>query len=583
VLLCACSLLPNSAEKKAAEEAAAAAPHIELELSGVTGRLATNVRAYLSVTNKPCSVSLGYLAALGERSREEAREALRAYGYYAPVIKATVAPAGDCPVARVDIDPGPRVLLDKVELEVIGPGATDPAFQKELGEIELKSGDGLDHGAYARAKQLLEAVALERGYLEGFFVKHTLSVNPAALRADVALVFDSGPRYALGAIRIEQQPEFLDEALIRRFLEVEPGKPYDASVVGGYQLALSKSSYFDRVDVRPRLSSPENEAVPVEITLTPRNRHAIETGIGVSTDEGPRGRITYHNRRVNRYGHQFDAGVNGSKIEQKFSAAYRLPRAHPIDEWLTLQAGIRRRDVDAFTNTKSQFSISETKRRPWRWMETHFIELNREDYHVGGTKAVSSFLVPGVSWQRTVTNSDLLPTRGYNVNLELKGAAEALITDTSFARSLLSLAWVRGLPWRSRILTRGQFGALWVDDFSRLPPSERFFAGGDNSIRGYDIESLGPVDATGSVVGGTQLGIASIEFDHYFTEAWGIAAFADTGNAFGGDGRSTGLKTGVGIGLRWLSPVGPVRVDFAHPLDDPDHDFRFHLRIGPDL
>ena len=130
---------------------------------------------------------------------------------------------------------------------------------------------------------------------------------------------------------------------------------------------------------------------------------------------------------------------------------------------------------------------------------------------------------------------------------------------------------------------RGRLGALWAGEFDQLPPSERFFAGGDSSIRGYDIDSLGPVDASGQVIGGNKLGVISAEVDYYFTERWGFAVFVDSGNAFGGDGSSTGLQTGVGAGVRWRSPIGPIRVDIAHPLDDPSNNFRLHLRIGPDL
>ncbi|MDA0820977.1 MAG: autotransporter assembly complex protein TamA [Proteobacteria bacterium] len=583
MLLCSCSLLPNSAAKKKAAEAAAETPRIAVEIVGVDGALARNVHDHLSVTHKPCSVSKAYLAVLGKRGEEEAREALRAFGYYDPTVTASVVADSNCPVASLVIDAGQRVKLHTVEAELTGPGEADEGFSEKLKDIDLTSGSGLNHGDYSKAKQLFESVALERGYLEGKFVKHELRVNPDALRADIALVFDTGPRYQLGEVRIKQEPEFLDESLITRFLEGNEDAAYDASLVSNHHLALSKSSYFERVDVRPRLSSPENDTIPIDISLTPRDRHALDTGIGASTDEGIRGRFGYQNRRLNRFGHQFETMINGSFIEQKLSAAYRFPRAHPIDEWLSVHAGVRRREVDTFTTIETQISVTETKRRAGGWKETRFIELNRQDYAVSATEDTSNFLSPGINWRRTVTDNDLFPTRGYDINVELKAASEAIIADTSFLSSLISLAWIRGLPWNSRVLLRGHFGAIWVDEFRELPPSERFFAGGDNSIRGFDIDTVGPVDAANKVVGGTELGVVSVELEHYFTDTWGVAMFADTGNAFGGDGGATGLQTGIGLGVRWRSPVGPVRLDIAHPLDDPDNSFRIHMRIGPDF
>ena len=157
------------------------------------------------------------------------------------------------------------------------------------------------------------------------------------------------------------------------------------------------------------------------------------------------------------------------------------------------------------------------------------------------------------------------------------------ISDTSFITGIFNAQYLRALPFDFRTILRGNLGGMWVDEFRALPPSERFFAGGDKSIRGYDYQDLGPINSSGSVIGGRYLGVMSFELEKYFTDSWGAAAFIDSGNAFGGPGENTGLKTGAGLGLRWRSPVGPVRVDLAHPLDDDDTLFKLHLRIGPDF
>ena len=162
------------------------------------------------------------------------------------------------------------------------------------------------------------------------------------------------------------------------------------------------------------------------------------------------------------------------------------------------------------------------------------------------------------------------------------GSAEALISDVSFARALLNARHVRALPAGLRLLSRVHAGASWIDDFGRLPPSERFFAGGDTSIRGYDFQDLGPEDVNGKVVGGQYLAVGSVELEKSLSDAWGVATFVDAGNAFGGSGSATGVKVGIGAGVRWRSPIGPARIDLAHPLDS-DTVVRLHLRIGPDL
>ncbi|MBT8447476.1 MAG: autotransporter assembly complex protein TamA, partial [Gammaproteobacteria bacterium] len=442
--------------------------------------------------------------------------------------------------------------------------------------------DALHHGTYKSARGSLDALASEFGYLDAKYATARLAVVPEELTADIDWVFDSGPRYRFGPLQVTQEPESLRPELIDRLLEYEETRPYSVNEVARLNRALAQSGYFSRVDVRPRFDGAANQTIPLDVTVSPRNRHNLTTGIGVSTDETLRGRISYANRRLNRHGHRLSAGAKASFIEQTVSGEYQIPLEQPQDEWLTFQAGVRRENVDAFDSTDVQLSVSATKRRPWGWLETRFIELNRADFDIGGENDTSLFLIPGLRWHKAVADDDLYPRRGYRLNVELRGAADALLSDTSFASGRIDGLYIRPLPRAARLLLSANLGATWVDTFGDLPPSERFFAGGDRSLRGYNFESLGPLDADGQVIGGTYLGILSVEYEYPVFERWSLAAFVDSGNAFGGDGRNDGIKTSAGIGVRWRSPVGAVRVDLAHPFDTDDA-VMFHLRIGPDL
>lgn len=164
----------------------------------------------------------------------------------------------------------------------------------------------------------------------------------------------------------------------------------------------------------------------------------------------------------------------------------------------------------------------------------------------------------------------------------MQGATTALLSDTNFLQGTVKLRWIHALNNDNRLLARGTLGTTVVDNFEKLPPSLRFFTGGDATVRGYSYESIGPTDPDGAVVGGKNLLVASLEYEHRVWKEWGVAAFVDTGDAF--DGASPNLKTGVGVGVRWRSPVGPMRIDFASGLDRPPGDaFRFSFSIGPDL
>ena len=186
-----------------------------------------------------------------------------------------------------------------------------------------------------------------------------------------------------------------------------------------------------------------------------------------------------------------------------------------------------------------------------------------------------------MDWTRLVADDTLRPSAGHRLNFSLRGASDSLGSDTSFVQAAASAKWISSLPSSARILVRGELGTTWEDDFNALPPSARFFAGGDTSIRGYEFESLGPVDAHGQVMGGTSLAVASIEYEYSVGPCWSVAAFVDSGDAFRAAEFVT--HTGTGVGLRWQSPLGPIRFDVAKPRNGDDRKSRLHISLGPDL
>jgi translocation and assembly module TamA len=190
-------------------------------------------------------------------------------------------------------------------------------------------------------------------------------------------------------------------------------------------------------------------------------------------------------------------------------------------------------------------------------------------------------LQPGASWIRLRADNTIRPDHGDRLFFEVSAASDQLGSDTSFIQTIAESRWIRSLADRSRILARIRAGATWNRDFNELPPSARYFAGGDNSVRGYEFRSQGPVDADGDVVGGDRLLVASIEYEYELREKWSVATFYDAGNAF--HAGKLDAVAGFGIGARWQSPLGPIRIDVARPLDGIDRDLRLHISLGPDL
>jgi len=577
-LLTGCSTLGFGDD--ADPEQPASEPTVQISIEGLDERQQRNALAYLGLAKESCGAPEWRVRRRFAAADDDIARGLKALGHYQPTVRKSLERGEDCWRASFTVDPGPRVQVAEVAVTLGGEAAQDPAFAALLEDLPLVEGEPLDHGRYESTKRRLASLASSRGYLEARLTRSELRVDPRAGTARAVLHLESGPRYRLGALRVGDTG--LDEELVRRIVEHTPGEPYSADRLHGINQALADSGYFADVDVRPVVDEAAQGSVPVTVEATPRKRHLYSAGAGFATDTGPRVRLGYENRRINRRGHRLEARLRASLVQSDLTAEYRVPLRRPQSEWLTFSAAAMREDTDSFTSNTARIGARSTHLRG-RWLETRFLELSRDDFEVGRTEDTSTFLTPGLAYSRTESDGKLRPDRGWRLFAEVRAGAEGLLSETNVVRARLAAGWLRALPGGGRILTRAELGALASGDFDALPPSLRFFTGGDNSVRGYEFDSLGPRDAGGEVIGGRFLGVASIEYEHPITGAWSGAIFADAGNAFD-DEFDQDVKIGLGAGVRWQSPIGPLRLDLAHPLDDDtDTLLRLHLRLGPDL
>lgn len=557
-------------------------PKVVVTVTGVEADMGADVAAHTSIAGKNCDISESLFLRVSADVTDEVVLAMQAFGYYGAEATAKRIFESPCPRVEISVRPGEPVRVTAINLELTGPGADNPVFAEVRDAMPLKLDAPLRHAYYADSKALLQAVAQDNGYFDARFAHAELRVSPETGTAEVFWAFDTGGRYRFGPLNVTQDGGFLDEDLIRRLLEYQAGDDYSLDKVAAMNRALTQSPYFASADLQPDLASAEAGSVPMTASLNLTPKHHFRVGVSASTDDGPRVVGSYTNRRFNARGDRFSAAIDVSVREQSVDFGYSIPREHPRSEWLTLATGVKREETDSSTSTEFQLSASDTKLRRWGWLETRYIERNRTSFSVGEEDDISSFFVFGTRFSKSKGNNALLPTRGYLLNVEVRGAAETLLSDTSFAKIDVFARHIYGLPWGARFLTRAELGYLAVDQFSVLPPAERFFAGGDNSVRGYIYESLGPVGDDGRVLGGSELVVGSVELEQPVYGPFAVATFFDIGNAFGGSGRNVGFKRSAGLGLRWYSPVGPMRVDFAHPIDG-DEAFMVHLRLGPDL
>jgi translocation and assembly module TamA len=556
-----------------------AAVPLRVEVEGVKRDLERNIRSVLSLEQEDeDELNEERIRRLHARAPEEIGEALQPFGYYRPQVRSQLRQEGERWIARYEVDSGPPIKVASVAVRITGAGGDDSRFRQIAQEFPVSQGDVLFHPDYEKGKDELTDYAAESGYLDAAFQTSEVRVDLERYRADVVLHFETGPRYRFGDVRFNQ--DVLDPDLLKGYVTFKPGEPLDVNKVLELQNALSDSPYWSRVEVVTAQEEARGLEVPIVVNLTPSRKQRFSGGVGYGTDTGARVTGAWELRRINRRGHRGLVEVVGGEIEQSLQMSYLIPGPYPRTDVLSFNAAFAQEDTDT---SRSESALVGTQRTQSRggWREALSLNYRREDFEVGLDQGVSELIVPGASYERVDADDRIYTKNGYRLRLSLQGAEESLLSDNTFLQASMDGKYIRTLGERHRLISRAEVGWLETDEFRSLPPRFRFFAGGDRSVRGFDYESLGEKDEAGNVIGGEALLTGSLEYEVRVLEDWSAAVFYDTGNAFAAFGDP--LEYGAGLGIRWRSPIGPIRADFAFALSEEGTPFRFHLNIGPDL
>lgn len=515
---------------------------------------------------------------LARSSRQQALSALQALGYYHAQVRPRVTGDDNAPVLRLDVSLGEPVLLDEVTLDITGAGRDTEYFAIPRSR-KLSPGAQLHHGHYEDTKSLLTNQALRHGYFSGKFVEHRLLINVEENLADVVLRYDTGERYRLGAVTFSDTP--FNPELLQRMVPFSTGVPYDADMIAEFNRALLSSGYFEAVQVSAPPDLAVDGEIPVRAELTARDPHSLGFGGGFSTDVGPRAKADWTQHWLNQWGHSRGAELEVSAPRQQLSSWYQIPLTPPQSSHLRFFSGWQRENID---DTESQSIVLGgllQRQLASGWNRSIGLRLEQERYSLGSDRGRSTLLIPSIGFQRTISDDSMDPSKGYSLQADVQGAKAGVLSDIDFVRLNMAAKGLYTLWKKHRFLSRAQFGTIASDGFSSVPPSLRFFAGGDQSIRGYDYRTLAPKDETGDRVGGRYLLATSAEYQYEFIPKWRAAAFVDHGNAV--DSWDDPMKTSAGVGIRWVSPVGPIRLDLAQSISDRDEGFRIHFSMGAEL
>jgi translocation and assembly module TamA len=583
----------------------ASAAGVNVEVRGVEETLRGNVLAYLSFERyKKGGVDLNpdMIERLHNRVEREVQEALRPYGYYEPQVSSTVTDLGKGEWrVVVDIKPGRPVLVTSIELKVTGPGETDALFVRILEHPLLKPGDRLNQAAYDGIKSDLQRTAATYGYFDAKLTRNELLVDPPNYTARIALEFETGERYHFGPTTVTQ--DVVKESLVRRYLRYHEGDPFDLTQVLRTQFALDDTQYFANLEVRPGTPDPATRLVAVDIRADPNRRHRYSFGAGYATDTGARATIGFEDHRINSSGQSFSVTAQFAQVTRyNVVTSYIFPVGDPALEHLALNGNIEQQtlaDVTAYTQSVGP-SFTLVKGGWQTLWKVNVVRTRSEDVNETRTDRL---LVPELDLASVPKDYLGEPLFQYPFIAQIRGSDSVLGSDSNFIQAHLQLENTFRLGGKWHLLLREEVGASLVSRFSSLPTIYRFFAGGDNSVRGFYYNELSPTDpvcttgpngqflrnpdgtcqsVAGHIkVGGKDLVTGTFEVVRELPRNLGIATFVDYGNAF--DHFGTKLFYSAGVGIRFRTPVLTLGVDVAQPINSPGSGPRLHINFSPKL
>jgi translocation and assembly module TamA len=549
----------------------------EVNITGISGAPADNARRMLGIVEllKKRNATEAQIRYRHHQASEEIRLAIQPFGFYLADVRAQLQQQDGGYTASYTVDPGAPVRISELDIRL--------GEQQSLQQLfPLKPGDILLHSRYESGKTAITRRLRELGYFEQRLSRHRVLVDREAKTARIELHYAIGQRHVFGETLIEGA--HVDERLVRRYLRFQPGEQFDQAQLNRVQRELNETNFFSDVLITTELAQRNDLRVPIRIRLQPGAQRAYGIGVSIGTDSGFGVELGADQRWLNRRGHSagFEAAI--SQNNQRFGASYRIP---DLDQrasgWrLGLSREHEENDSNERTTNRAELERFGLLGNDWRW--TTSLAVERERFVIGGEEDSTWLVVPELTLGHKQADVVSRPRRGHSYQLELRAAPGWLGSNVRFYQAVARGKWIHPVGERDRLLLGGVAGTTEVNNFDRLPASYRFFAGGDRSLRGFDYEALGPLDDNGDVIGGRHLVLGSIEYERAIMTNWGGALFVDAGNAL--NRFSDDLEASIGLGVRFFSPLGPIRLDLARTLTDGvsgDTSWRLHFTVGPDL
>lgn len=540
-----------------------AATNPSIQITGVKKKIAENIKARLTELAKDrpfTSISDAELSL-------QITKAMEPYGYFKPQI--TIL---NHKPLRITIASGAQIIISDVRIEIKGEGANNPMIKHVLDPLPITKGEPLNTIKYDQLKQTLLNVAEHQGFLRATFEKSQILVHPQ-YTASISLVLDTGPQFYFGQVRFD--PTYISPELLHRYVPFQYGQPYSSDQILALNNQLAFSGYFSSVSIKPQLDNSRHIPIDVHLQRAPRTNYSL--GVGYGTDTGLRGRLGYHVIPVNRAGDKFNAVALGSFKENALQAQYIIPGTNPVTDQYNITANFAHLNYNSGTSNSILTSAAQQHTKP-RYQRNLSINGLYERYnYLSQPIEVKNTVFPKASFTWQNTENKLFSPSGYSVTINGLAASRAALSDVSFSQTSINIKAALTLePIRTRFYFHTIQGVTAINDINQMPLSLALLLGGSDNLKGYSYNSLGP---------GKVLTFAGLEVQKETVDHWYFVGFFDSGDVY--VPTSKVLKNDFGIGLMWVSPVGPIKIGVAQAVDSHfnrnEKRPRLVINMGPDL
>jgi len=525
--------------------------------------------------------SLSHLRRRAQGDVETFTRILEAMGYYDASIETAVSTEPPISVTFT-IDPGPQYTFGMIEFSA----ARDVSFSWPSPEsIGLVSGDPALSQAVVDAEGPLLARAKNSGYPFPTIAGRSVVVDHATRTVNVSFTLDPGASAVFGPTQI-LGIDSVKEETVRRALAWTQGEPFDAKRIAKTQDQLYAQNLYSMVRIHTGDAIDANGQVPMQITVIERLHRTFSLGAGFDTDGGPMARAGWEHRNIDGLGHKLTLSGELSGNRQQAEARFLLPGWRREDQTLRLQLRLGAESPDAYDSTYMGVSATVERKFSPRWTAGAGVAFRYSMQEQKGLDDVYHLLSFPLYVMQSTTDDPVDPTEGMKLDLRAEPFIEVTDPTLSFLRGSVEWRGYRALDQDKYwvIATRLKIGAILGAHADDIPPDERFYAGGGGSIRGFAYKTVSPLKR-GDPVGGSSLVEAGIELRRRINERLGAVAFLDAGNAYTSAFPDFGeeLRVGAGVGVRYFTPVGPLRIDLAVPLNprkDLDGSFGVYVSFG---